>query len=47
MKKLRLGKISDWSKFTVNKWRGQDVNPDQVVYLKDKPMKTEMLSDTL
>lgn len=44
---MRLGKISNWSKFTVNKWRGQDVNPDQVVYLKDKSMKTGMLSDIL
>lgn len=47
MQKLRLGKITNWPKFTVNKWHGQYWNPDQVVYLKDKPTNMGVLSDTL
>jgi len=45
MKKLRLGKLSNQFEFTVGKWHGQDVKPGQVVYLRDKPMKTERTSD--
>lgn len=41
MKKLRLGSLSNWSKFTISKWHGQDV------YSKDKAIKTVMLLATL